>query len=339
MVVDGPPIISAVRYSATHFNRNGGTLTLEIDATDNDSTAIDTANALLNFPGGGSQLFVLDLVSGTNRNGTWRTTINFAANSGSAPEVYSIDPYVVEDFPPRRTTTAPTQQIVVANTRFWDVPTDYWAYSYIESLAASGVIGGYPDGSFRPGNTATRGQLSKIVVLAFNMPLQSPSVAHFADVPVGSTFFTYVETAVANGLISGYPCGGPGEPCDPQSRPYFRTNRSVTRGQIAKITVLAAQWSLQEPAGATFADVPVGSTFYQYVETAYSHNILAGYPCGGTGEPCDPQGRPYFRPNNNATRAQIAKIVFLAIEQSATPTPIPTATSTAEPTATPGARK
>jgi hypothetical protein len=339
IAVDGPPVISAVHYSATHFARNGGTLTLEIDAHDDDSTAIDTANAILNYPDGGSQLFVLALVSGTNHNGTWRTTINFPANMGAASQLYSIVPYVVEDFPPRRTTTAPTQQITVANTRFWDVPDDYWAYSYIEALAVRNVIGGYPDGSFRPGNTATRGQLSKIVVLAFNMPLQSPASAHFSDVPVGSTFFTYVETAFANGLISGYPCGGPGEPCDSQHRPYFRTNNSVTRGQIAKIVVLAAQWPLQNPATATFADVRVGSTFFQYVETAYAHTILAGYPCGGAGEPCLPPGnRPYFRPGNNATRAQISKIVYLATEHApATPTDTPTDTPTSVPTDTPTA--
>jgi len=212
------------------------------------------------------------------------------------------------------------------------VPNGYWAYAYIEALAVRGVIGGYPDGSFKPANTATRGQLSKIVVLAFDIPLQSPAQAHFADVPVGSTYYTYVETAYAQGLIAGYPCGGPGEPCDPQQRPYFRTNRSVTRGQISKIVVLAAQWALQNPASATFTDVHIGSTFYQYVETAYAQNILAGYPCGGPGEPCDPQQRPYFRPNNNATRAQISKIVFLASEQPAS-TPTSTPSETPVPTA------
>jgi hypothetical protein len=337
VAVDGAPVISAVRYSATQFPRTGGTLTIEIDARDDDTTPIDTANVLLTFPGGATQLFVLDLVSGTNHNGTWRTTINLASNSGGSPQLYTASPYVVEDFPPRRTTTAPTQDITVANTRFWDVPLDYWAYTFIESLAARNVIGGYPDGSFKPGNTATRGQLSKIVVLAFNMPLQSPATAHFADVPIGSTFFTYVETAVDAGLINGYPCGGPGEPCDPQHRPYFRTNRPVTRGQIAKITVLAAGWPLVNPSVATFADVPLGSTFFQYVETAYAHNILSGYPCGSPGEQCDPARRPYFRPGNNATRAQICKIVFLASDQgppTSTPAPVATATSTVGPTGT-----
>jgi hypothetical protein len=43
--------------------------------------------------------------------------------------------------------------------------------------------------------------------------------------------------------------------------------------------------------------------------------VLGGYPCGGTNpqshqaEPCGTSGNPYFRPGNNITRGQIAKIV------------------------------
>src|SRR5919201_6125682 len=70
---------------------------------------------------------------------------------------------------------------------------------------------------------------------------------------------------------------------------------------------LAAGWSVLNPLNATFADVPRGSTFYTFVETAYCHQVLSGYDCGGPGEPCP--GR-YFRPNNNATRGQIAKMVY-----------------------------
>jgi hypothetical protein len=38
-------------------------------------------------------------------------------------------------------------------------------------------------------------------------------------------------------------------------------------------------------------------------------SIIGGYPCGGPGEPCVGSGLPYFRPNANATRGQISKIV------------------------------
>ncbi|HKP54238.1 MAG TPA: S-layer homology domain-containing protein [Chloroflexia bacterium] len=338
-VVDNGPVIHDVRYSATNFTRSGGMLTIEVDASDDDSTPVDSVEASLQFPGGGTQLFTFNLVAGTNRSGTWRSPdITIAPNNGTAPETYQVTPYAIESFPTRRTTFAATQAINVANTRFWDVPTDFWAFEFIDYLASRPTppISGYADGTFRPNNNTTRAQLTKIVILGFNIPMISPVNGRFTDVPNSSAFYTFVETAAERGLITGYPCGSPGEPCDSQNRPYFRPNANVTRAQIAKIVVIAAGWSLNEPQTASFQDVPVGSTFFPHVETAYSHQILGGYPCGDPTEPCDEQNRPYFRPGNNATRAQISKLVTLAITEP-TPTPTPTRTPTSTRTATPTA--
>jgi hypothetical protein len=130
----------------------------------------------------------------------------------------------------------------------------------------------------------------------------------FTDVPPGSTFYSYVTCLLCHNIVSGYPCGGPGEPCNPSNDPYFRPNGSVTRGQIAKIVSLAAGFNEQVDTH-TFQDVAPGSTFYVYVERLATRGIMAGYPCGSP-EPCvPPNNRPYFRPNSNATRGQIAKIV------------------------------
>jgi hypothetical protein len=311
---DSPPIISAVRYSQLNFNRDGGPLSIDLDAYDQDTTPIDSAQVQVTYPNSTTQLLTMTLASGTVYSGTWHTEFTLPANAGSGPVTYGMKPYVVEAFSPRRTVFAPNQPILVANTRFWDVPQGYWAYNYIDALATEGAIGGYSDGSFQPGNNATRAQLSKIVVLAFDMPLLNPATATFQDVQPGSTFYQYVETAAAQNLVNGYPCGGTGEPCvPPGNKPYFRPGNSITRAQIAKIVTVAAGWTLINPLTAHFQDVPRGSTFYQYVETAVAYNILAGYPCGGAGEPCiPPNNNPYFRPNANATRAQISKMVYLA---------------------------
>jgi len=152
-----------------------------------------------------------------------------------------------------------------------------------------------------------------MVVLSEGWQLANPDNPTFADVPFGSTFYTYVETAYAHTILGGYPCGGDGEPCDEQQRPYFRPFAEVTRGQLTKLVTLARGWVISSPENRTFADVPVGSTFYGYIETAVQHGIIVGYPCGGEGEPCDDANRPYFRPGNSATRGQIAKIIYLAI--------------------------
>jgi hypothetical protein len=63
------------------------------------------------------------------------------------------------------------------------------------------------------------------------------------------------------------------------------------------------------PSGQCFTDVPASNPFYGFINALYTDNIISGYPCGGTGEPCDTQHRPYFRPGNNVTRGQMAKFV------------------------------
>jgi N-acetylneuraminic acid mutarotase len=60
---------------------------------------------------------------------------------------------------------------------------------------------------------------------------------------------------------------------------------------------------------AQFEDMPAGSTFYSFVHCLACRGIVSGYLCGNP-EPCVPPGNlPYFRPNANVTRGQIAKIV------------------------------
>src|SRR6266550_1040762 len=56
-----------------------------------------------------------------------------------------------------------------------------------------------------------------------------------------------------------------------------------------------------------FADVAPGSTFFDFANHVYEQQIVTGYACGGPGEPCDGDNRPYYRPNNSVTRAQMSK--------------------------------
>lgn len=55
-------------------------------------------------------------------------------------------------------------------TGFNDVPADYWAAPWIKQLAAEAITGGYPDGSYRPNNPVTRGQMAIFLVKTFGIP-------------------------------------------------------------------------------------------------------------------------------------------------------------------------
>jgi hypothetical protein len=197
---------------------------------------------------------------------------------------------------------------IICTIQFSDVLPDNPFYIFVRCLACRGIVGGYPDGTFRPGDTVTRGQLSKIVSNAagFSEPHGGQT---FEDVPPDNTFFAFIERLASRGVVSGYECGGPGEPCLPGNRPYFRPGNSVTRGQTAKIVAVAAGLP-DPPAGShTFQDVAPTHTFYRWVERMALDAVISGYACGGEGEPCvPPNDRPYFRPGNSVTRGQAAKI-------------------------------
>lgn len=223
----------------------------------------------------------------------------FEVNEGN--NVATLDPADCTASP------TPTGTATPCPISFSDVhPSDYF-YEPVRYLYCMGAISGYADGTFRPFNTTTRSQLTKILVIAEGWPLLNPEVPTFNDVPTTNPFYVFVETAYDRNIISGYGCGGPGEPC-PGS--YFRPFNNVTRGQLCKIVVLAEGWPSDTTGGPHFNDVPTDNPFYNMIETAFNKGIISGYGCGGPGEPCPGS---YFRWGNNATRGQIAKIVYNAV--------------------------
>ena len=169
-------------------------------------------------------------------------------------------------------------------------PSDYF-YEPVRSLYCAKAISGYSDNTFRPYSSTTRGQMVKIIVLARQLALLTPSAPSFSDVSATNPFYSFIETAAAKGFVSGY------------SDNTFRWYNNVTRGQLAKIIVTAAGWPIVNPTVATFSDVSTSNAFYKYIETASAHNVLTGYNTA-TGL--------QFHWSDNATRGQIAKIVYLA---------------------------
>jgi len=52
---------------------------------------------------------------------------------------------------------------------FPDVPTDFWTYKHIEYIKSQGIVGGYPDGWYHPGDPCTRDQMAVFVARAFDL--------------------------------------------------------------------------------------------------------------------------------------------------------------------------
>ncbi|MDQ3706455.1 MAG: S-layer homology domain-containing protein [Chloroflexota bacterium] len=193
--------------------------------------------------------------------------------------------------------------------QFPDVPEGSAFYGFVRCLACRGILGGYSDGTFGPGNLITRGQIAKIVSNAAGFT-DTPAAQLFQDVTPDSPFYAFIYRLSMPGRVfmSGYPCGGSGEPCGAGNLPYFRPGANATRGQLSKIVANAAGFN-ETPAKQSFEDVPTNSAFYSFIERLSSRGYISGYACGAAGEPCGGGNLPYFRPNSSVTRGQAAKIV------------------------------
>ena len=160
------------------------------------------------------------------------------------------------------------------------------------TLAGAGVISGYSDGCFRPGNAVTRAQFSKIIVLALDehtAALDNLGDPTFNDVDYsGAAYpFDYVEEAVGLNIIKGYSDGS------------FAPDSNVTRLQLAIMLVRAGGDALATPpAGYScrFTDVPAYGR--EAVRVASYNGLLTG------------RTTTRFDPYSQATRAHVAKMVF-----------------------------
>jgi hypothetical protein len=124
--------------------------------------------------------------------------------------------------PPAATRT-PTATATACPIQFTDVPAADPFYTFIRCLACQGVVGGYSDGTFRPGNNVTRGQVSKFVSNAAGYQDAIPATQQtFTDVPPTDPFWLFIERVYAHGVISGY------------SDNTFHPVANVTRGQTSK---------------------------------------------------------------------------------------------------------
>lgn len=90
------------------------------------------------------------------------------------------------------------------NTAFKDVPTGYWAKTYIEALASQNIIAGFPDGSFKPNEPVTRAQFAAIINKAFK-PKSTRAAITFNDVASNYWAYNAIQIASSSPFLSGYP--------------------------------------------------------------------------------------------------------------------------------------
>jgi len=179
---------------------------------------------------------------------------------------------------------------------FTDMSAQHWAANVIKELCQKGIIGGYPDGTFKPGNDITRAEFTKIIVKALGLAEENPAAPTFKDVAPGDWYFGVVEAAAKAGLVKGYEKG------------EFRPNAKITRQEIAAILVraLGKQDAAAASANAKTAfkdDQSIASWARGSVVVAVQEGLIKGYPDGT------------FGPKKNATRAETCAMVSRFLEK------------------------
>ena len=177
---------------------------------------------------------------------------------------------------------------------FPDVSETNPAHDAIQSLADRGIMIGVAGGDFQPDSRLTRGQTTKILVAGRGLEAIAP-VSSFSD--VDATYAPYVETALDEGWVSGYPDG------------TFRPQASLTRQQMATVTIrsLGLETAAQSLAAyeidgalSRFADrAAVSPEAQPYLALAVLRGLFSG-----------DAGRLY--PLAPMTRAQFSLVVYRA---------------------------
>jgi hypothetical protein len=223
-------------------------------------------------------------------------------------------------------TTAPTPTLIPTSTpvtSFADID-GHWGEAYINTLAALGVLHGYPEAEgifgFKPDKLIQRQEFAKIVAVAFGIyDPSAPPIPYpfpiYTDCPLGAWFTPYVDSLADGGLTKGMGDGTFGVGLN-MSRQDTAT--MLARAMVKYQAAILPNFGEAATAVLTFADA---AYIEDYAKPAIAffvnENIIMGY------ETSVGSGILEFRPGANITRAEISKIMCMSLDYVA-PTPTPT---------------
>ena len=172
-----------------------------------------------------------------------------------------------------------------------DLSSEQWYHAGVDYALQNGLMNGVGGGRFDPDGSLTRAMLVTILYRSENTPDVSGESNPFADVPDGQWYTDAVIWAAKEGIVNG------------TSKTTFAPNDSITREQIA--TILYRYDGAVKVSGNLdqFSDASDVST---YALDAMLWAVKEGIIGGMNGK---------LAPKDNATRAQIATILYRYLGQ------------------------
>ena len=153
--------------------------------------------------------------------------------------------------------------IAESTVQFSDVPSSKHYAEAVYELAERNIIGGYPDGTFKPGNSITRGQAAAIITKMIGLDTTNVKNPGFKDVSTANGYYKAIAAMAEEGIINGYGDGryGPNDP--------------IKRGQMASILVKAFDLPRYSTSSNPFEECWIGMVMH-------TANILIIYKLGIT---------------------------------------------------------
>lgn len=130
-------------------------------------------------------------------------------------------------------------------SNFSDVPSGHWAEGHIAIAEEAGIINGYRDGRFGPGDNITRGQIAVMVSNAFNLE-QKGAYKNFKDVTNKHWAYKDIEILASNEIINGYGDNNFG-PGDLTTRAHFSVILSKAMAKPLKTNQVECRTHILEP--------------------------------------------------------------------------------------------
>jgi hypothetical protein len=214
-----------------------------------------------------------------------------------------VVPAPVPVAPKAEVVVVPANSTPVQEVNFPDVPQDLWARPYIETLAARDIFTGLPDGTFRPNGPMTRAEFAVLLENAFEQRPKLPAL-DYTDVSPQFWASPAIQESVQGGFLRGYPNNN------------FQPNQN-----ISKVQVLVA---LANGLGLTSATAsPEVLKIYQDAAEIPNYAIDAVSAATQAGLVVNYPQPKVLNPNQNATRAEVAALVYQGLVRTGKVQPIP----------------
>ena len=183
--------------------------------------------------------------------------------------------------------------VTASAAEFPDVPAGSTYAQAVQWVSQQGYINGYNDGRFGVNDNVTRAQLAAILYRAAGSPAAS-GTTRFPDVASTAYYVNAASWAADGGLINGYQDG------------RFGVNDPITRQQVTAIF-----WRWAGSPAASAEDYADEASISDYAKTAVDWARANGI--------VPPKDQNRFAPADNATRGEIALILYNYMNRSSQP--------------------